>query len=82
MRLMSMERTVAKKNICRKKSERSPTKAKRANSYGGESVGHKRFMGRGRGLSHLDGRYHADEAKSQHRQLHAHVLEDVPPFLA
>lgn len=33
MRRMSMERTVVKKNICRKKSDTSPTTANRQNSW-------------------------------------------------
>lgn len=33
MRRMSIDRTVVKKNICRKKSDTSPTTANRQNSY-------------------------------------------------
>lgn len=33
MRRMSMDRTVVKKNICRKKSDTRPTTAKRQNSW-------------------------------------------------
>lgn len=54
MRRMSMDRTVVKKNICRKKSDTRPTTAKRQNSWKHNHISFFKSSQRSRQLQALD----------------------------